>query len=83
MICKHFVVLEQFKWDVELEIQYALSYEFHLSRSNGRYEHPLLVERREKREWVIPITVHAPSLRIQPARTTNEKAFSFEYMFNA
>ncbi|CAK9170241.1 unnamed protein product [Ilex paraguariensis] len=43
-----------------------------------RYEHPLLIEGRDKCEWVLPITVHAPPQGTTTAHTRNEKPFSLE-----
>lgn len=49
---------------------------------NHRYEHPLLIEGREKTEWVLPITVHAPPPRGAPASgTRSEKLFSLDPMW--
>lgn len=50
--------------------------------SNGRYEHPLLIEGRDKGEWVLPITVHAPPPRHQPAHTRSERPDSLGPMWN-
>jgi hypothetical protein len=43
-----------------------------------RYEHPLLIEGRDKSEWVLPITVHAPPPGTSGAHTRSEKPFSLE-----
>ncbi|XP_047327803.1 uncharacterized protein LOC124931394 isoform X2 [Impatiens glandulifera] len=46
-----------------VSIQWALCFEFYTTPKNvdwTRYEHPLLVDGRDKCEWVLPITVHAP-----------------------
>lgn len=43
-----------------------------------RYEHPLLIEGREKSEWVLPITVHASPPCASAPHTRNEKPFSLE-----
>lgn len=43
---------------------------------NGRYDHPLLVEERERGDWVLPITVNAPPPRNQSAQSKNEKPVS-------
>lgn len=43
-----------------------------------RYEHPLLIEGRDKSEWVLPITVHAPPPGASAPRTRNAKPFSLE-----
>jgi len=43
-----------------------------------RYEHPLLVPEREKSEWVLPITVHAPPPRTSGAQNRGDKLFGLE-----
>ncbi|XP_028787333.1 uncharacterized protein LOC114743299 [Neltuma alba] len=43
---------------------------------NLKYEHPLLIEGREKCEWVLPITVHAPPSRTSGTR--REKPVSLD-----
>ena len=45
-----------------------------------RYEHPLLVPEREKSEWVLPITVHAPPSRTSssPAQNRGDKLYGLE-----
>ncbi|KAG6482037.1 hypothetical protein ZIOFF_058664 [Zingiber officinale] len=58
----------------KVSVQWSLRFEFFTTPKDldlTRYEHPLLVEEREKGEWVMPITVHAPPLRIQTAREKN------------
>lgn len=45
---------------------------------NYRYEHPLLVPEREKSEWVLPITVHAPPPRTSAAQNRGDKLFGLE-----
>ena len=45
---------------------------------NHRYEHPLLIEGRDKTEWVLPITVHAPPPRTPASGTRNDKLFSLD-----
>ncbi|KAK2967037.1 hypothetical protein RJ640_003393 [Escallonia rubra] len=60
-------------------VQWALRFEFFTTPKNmdwTRFEHPLLIEGRDKCEWVLPITVHAPPLGASAAR--NEKAFSLD-----
>ncbi|XP_022763943.1 uncharacterized protein LOC111309226 isoform X2 [Durio zibethinus] len=62
-------------------VQWALRFEFFTTPKNvdwTRYEHPLLIEGREKSEWVLPITVHAPLPGTSAARARNEKPFSLE-----
>ncbi|XP_068656499.1 uncharacterized protein [Aristolochia californica] len=60
-----------------VSVRWALRFEFFTTPKNvdwTRYEHPLLVDGREKSEWVLPITVHTPSPRAQGAK--NEKPSS-------
>ncbi|XP_016473275.1 uncharacterized protein LOC107795206 isoform X2 [Nicotiana tabacum] len=64
-----------------VSVQWALRFEFFTTPKNvdwSRYEHPLLVEGREKCEWVLPITVHAPPGGAAAAQTRNDKSFSLE-----
>ncbi|XP_059656050.1 uncharacterized protein LOC132303037 isoform X2 [Cornus florida] len=61
-------------------VQWALRFEFYTTPKNvdwTRFEHPLLIEGRDKSEWVLPITVHAPPPGTQ-AHIRNEKNLSFE-----
>ncbi|KAL6492817.1 hypothetical protein OROGR_032576 [Orobanche gracilis] len=46
-----------------VSVQWYLRFEFLTTPKNvdwARFEHPLLIEGREKCEWILPITVHAP-----------------------
>ncbi|OMO60121.1 Reduced growth phenotype protein 1 [Corchorus capsularis] len=64
-----------------VSVQWSLRFEFFTTPKNvdwTRYEHPLLIEGRDKSEWVLPITVHAPPPGTPAARTRNEKPFSLE-----
>ncbi|PON56739.1 Reduced growth phenotype protein [Parasponia andersonii] len=64
-----------------VSVQWALRFEFFTTPKNvdwTRYEHPLLIEGRDKSEWVLPITVHAPPLGPSTPHTRNEKPFSLE-----
>ncbi|KAI3460662.1 hypothetical protein Pfo_017325 [Paulownia fortunei] len=66
-----------------VSVQWALRFEFVTTPKNvdwTRFEHPLLIEGRDKCEWVLPITVHAPPLGAAAAQTRNEKLFSLEPM---
>ncbi|KAL3845618.1 hypothetical protein ACJIZ3_003021 [Penstemon smallii] len=59
-----------------VSVQWALRFEFLTTPKNvdwTRFEHPLLIEGRDKCEWVLPITVHAPPLGAAAAQTRNEK----------
>ncbi|XP_054795984.1 uncharacterized protein LOC129301450 [Prosopis cineraria] len=65
-----------------VSVQWVLRFEFYATPKNldwTKYEHPLLIEGREKCEWILPITVHAP-----PARTSgirSEKPISLDPMW--
>eukprot|EP00262_Sarcandra_glabra_P019402 TRINITY_DN7301_c0_g1_i1.p1 TRINITY_DN7301_c0_g1~~TRINITY_DN7301_c0_g1_i1.p1 ORF type:complete len:557 (+),score=100.89 TRINITY_DN7301_c0_g1_i1:71-1741(+) len=62
-----------------VSVRWALRFEFFTTPKNvdwTRYEHPLLIEERDKGEWVLPITVHAPPPRAQAANTRNERPLS-------
>ncbi|KAJ4710434.1 RAB6A-GEF complex partner protein 2 [Melia azedarach] len=64
-----------------VSVQWALRFEFLTTPKNvpwTRYEHPLLVEGRDKSEWVLPITVHAPPPGTTTIHNRNEKPFSME-----
>ncbi|KAM3394734.1 putative protein isoform X1 [Capsicum galapagoense] len=64
-----------------VSVQWALRFEFFTTPKNvdwSRYEHPILVEGREKCEWVLPITVHAPPGGAAAAQTRNDRSFSLE-----
>ncbi|KAL8030987.1 hypothetical protein ABFX02_14G321800 [Erythranthe guttata] len=68
-----------------VSVQWALRFEFLTTPKNvdwTRFDHPLLIEGRDKCEWVLPITVHAPPLgAAAAAQTRNEKLFSIEPMW--
>ncbi|XP_028787269.1 uncharacterized protein LOC114743243 [Neltuma alba] len=62
-----------------VSVQWVLRFEFYATPKNldwTKYEHPLLIEGREKCEWVLPITVHAPPSRTSGTRT--EKPVSLD-----
>ncbi|KAL1824821.1 hypothetical protein ACET3Z_011599 [Daucus carota] len=64
-----------------VSVQWALRFEFFTTPKNidwTRLEHPLLVEGRDKCEWVLPITVHAPPQTTSAAHIQNDKSFSLE-----
>lgn len=64
-----------------VSVQWVLRFEFFTTPKNvdwTRYEHPLFVEGRDKCEWVIPITVHAPPPGAPGAHTRSDKPFSLE-----
>ncbi|XP_051117421.1 uncharacterized protein LOC127242101 [Andrographis paniculata] len=61
-----------------VSVQWALRFEFLITPKNvdwTRFEHPLLIEGRDKCEWVLPITVHVPPLGAAASQTRN---FSLE-----
>ncbi|ONK68689.1 uncharacterized protein A4U43_C05F14860 [Asparagus officinalis] len=56
-------------------VQWALRFEFFTTPKHvdlKRYEHPLLIVEREKGDWVLPITVFAPSPRSNAAHLKSE-----------
>ncbi|CAI0415504.1 unnamed protein product [Linum tenue] len=62
-------------------VQWALRFEFFTTPKNvdwRRYEHPLLIEGRDKSDWVLPIIVHATPPAAQAAHARNEKLFSLD-----
>ncbi|KAF5749880.1 hypothetical protein HS088_TW03G00206 [Tripterygium wilfordii] len=64
-----------------VSVQWALRFEFFSTPKNvdlTRYEHPLLIEGRDKSEWILPLTVHAPPPATPAVRNRNEKPFSVE-----
>ncbi|KAL1192599.1 hypothetical protein V5N11_008669 [Cardamine amara subsp. amara] len=64
-----------------VSVQWILRFEFLTTPKNvdlSRYEHPLLVPEREKSEWVLPITVHAPPPRTSAAQNRGDKLFGLE-----
>lgn len=63
----------------QVSLQWVLRFEFVITPRNidrTRYEHPLLIEEREKGEWSIPILVHAPLPRTQKAKVRSERPSS-------
>ncbi|KAF3445655.1 hypothetical protein FNV43_RR10831 [Rhamnella rubrinervis] len=64
-----------------VSVQWALRFEFFTTLRNvdwTRYEHPLLMEGRDRSEWVLPITVHAPPPGTSAPHSRSEKSFSLE-----
>ncbi|KAL3513529.1 hypothetical protein ACH5RR_026246 [Cinchona calisaya] len=64
-----------------VSVQWALRFEFLTTPKNvdwTRFEHPLLIEAREKCEWLLPITIHAPPLGAAATQVLSEKPFSLE-----
>lgn len=67
-----------------VSVQWALRFEFVTTPKHvqwTRYEHPLLVEGRDKSEWVLPITVHAPPSGALAGHNRNDKPFSLESLW--
>ncbi|KAL6651596.1 hypothetical protein ACP70R_010521 [Stipagrostis hirtigluma subsp. patula] len=70
----------------KVSVQWSLRFEFFTTPDGtdpARYEHPLLVENREKGEWVLPITVYAPPLRRRPTHGRNDRSISLGNVFNS
>ncbi|KAL9244232.1 hypothetical protein vseg_018033 [Gypsophila vaccaria] len=64
-----------------ISVQWALRFEFFTTPRNidlSRYEHPLLVEGRDKCEWSLPISVHAPQPGPATGHSKTRKSPSFE-----
>ncbi|XP_071703092.1 uncharacterized protein [Rutidosis leptorrhynchoides] len=67
-----------------VSVQWVLRFEFFTTPKNvdwTRYEHPLLIEGRDKCEWVLPITVHAPPFTPTVSHSRSEKPASLEPMW--
>ncbi|RLM74833.1 uncharacterized protein C2845_PM15G24930 [Panicum miliaceum] len=70
----------------KVTVQWSLRFEFFTTPEGTdptRYEHPLLVEKREKGEWVLPITVYAPPLRRRPTHGRNDRSVLPGNIFNS
>ncbi|XP_042036719.1 uncharacterized protein LOC121782824 [Salvia splendens] len=64
-----------------VSVQWALRFEFLTNPKNvdlTRYEHPLMIEGRDKCEWIIPITVHAPPSRTGSTQNRNERTVTLD-----
>ncbi|XP_058219512.1 uncharacterized protein LOC131330049 isoform X2 [Rhododendron vialii] len=64
-----------------ISVHWALRFEFFTTPKNvdwTRFEHPLLIEGRDKCEWVLPITVHAPPVGTPGSHTRSEKPVTLE-----
>ncbi|KAF5779291.1 putative reduced growth phenotype protein [Helianthus annuus] len=65
-----------------VSVQWVLRFEFFTTPKNvdwTRFEHPLLIEGRDKCEWVLPITVHAPPFT---THSRTEKPASLEPLWD-
>ncbi|CAO2183501.1 unnamed protein product [Urochloa humidicola] len=70
----------------KVTVQWSLRFEFFTTPEGtdpNRYEHPLLVDKREKGEWVLPITVYAPPLHKRPAHGRNDRSVLSGNIFNS
>ncbi|XP_026664808.1 uncharacterized protein LOC103718423 isoform X3 [Phoenix dactylifera] len=68
----------------KISVQWSLRFEFFTTPKDvdlTRFEHPLLVEQREKGDWVLPLSVCAPPLRAQSVQMRNEKPWSLGNFF--
>ncbi|KAI4353091.1 hypothetical protein L6164_002065 [Bauhinia variegata] len=64
-----------------VSVQWVLRFEFFTTPKHvdwTKYDHPLLTAGRDKCEWVLPITVHAPPPRNAASGTRSEKPFSLD-----
>lgn len=62
-----------------VSLQWILRFEFITTSKHvdwRQYGHPLLIEEREKGEWLLPITVHSPLPRTHVTLSRKERAFS-------
>eukprot|EP01018_Ginkgo_biloba_P022774 Gb_09207 [translate_table: standard] len=62
-----------------VSLQWVLRFEFVTTPKHvdwTKYEHPLLIEERDKGEWILPITVHAPLPRTHVSLTRKGRTFS-------
>lgn len=70
----------------KVSVQWSLRFEFFTTPAgmdSSRYEHPLLVEKREKGDWVLPITVYAPPLRRRATHGRNDRSVLVGNLFNS
>ncbi|XP_076917585.1 uncharacterized protein LOC143577711 [Bidens hawaiensis] len=68
-----------------VSVQWVLRFEFFITPKNvdwTRYEHPLLIEGRDKFEWVLPITVHAPPFTTTVSHSRTEKPAPIEPLWD-
>ncbi|KAL8485971.1 hypothetical protein ACS0TY_028032 [Phlomoides rotata] len=64
-----------------VSVQWALRFEFLTTPRNvdmTRFEHPLLIEGRDKCVWILPITIHAPPSRTAAAQSRNKRPITLE-----
>ncbi|CAM0909998.1 unnamed protein product [Alopecurus aequalis] len=70
----------------KVSVQWSLRFEFFTTPAgmdSSRYEHPLLVEKREKGDWVLPITVYAPPSRRRATHGRNDRSVLVGNLFNS
>ncbi|TVU16505.1 hypothetical protein EJB05_40074 [Eragrostis curvula] len=70
----------------KVSVQWSLRFEFFTTpegTDSARYEHPLLVEKREKGEWVLPLTVYAPPLRRRATHGRNDRSVALGNIFSS
>ncbi|KAL5199737.1 hypothetical protein ABZP36_020940 [Zizania latifolia] len=70
----------------KVSVKWSLRFEFFTTPEGidpSRYEHPLLVDKREKGDWVLPITVYAPPLRRQAIHGRNDRSVLLGNLFNS
>lgn len=70
----------------KVTVQWSLRFEFFTTPEGtdpARYEHPLLVDKREKGEWVLPVTVYTPPLRRRATHERNGRSVSPGNIFNS
>ncbi|KAI5060933.1 hypothetical protein GOP47_0023438 [Adiantum capillus-veneris] len=63
----------------QVSLQWVLRFEFVTTARDidwSQYEHPLLIDDRDKGEWSIPILVHAPLPKTQKAKVRRERPSS-------
>uniref|UniRef100_A0A7N0VEP1 Reduced growth phenotype protein 1 n=2 Tax=Kalanchoe fedtschenkoi TaxID=63787 RepID=A0A7N0VEP1_KALFE len=64
-----------------VSVQWFLRFEFFTTPKNvdwTRYEHPLMIEGRDKTEWLLPITVYAPPPAASTTHVRNNKSLFME-----
>ncbi|CAM0958902.1 unnamed protein product [Alopecurus aequalis] len=70
----------------KVSVQWSLRFEFFTTPAgmdSSRYEHPLLVEKREKGDWVLPVTVYAPPSRRRATHGRNDRSVLVGNLFNS
>lgn len=68
-----------------VSVQWVLRFEFFTTPKNvdwTRFDHPLLIEGRDKCEWILPITVHAPPFTTPVSHSRSERPASIEPLWD-